>query len=234
MMSPNRRNIEQYGYQPDPLLARRLMAKLVDVLNRPQIKTNPPDPTRPGLRKELPRFSAMQLELRGLVTVWQHSGPNVEKLFRKLPELSHWSVRGRMYFRATTTGRAYLDWEPESDISGQDPSKVLAMEYFMELVANPYWEYLGGPCAGCDKYYLKNTKRQKVYCSRGCAKNTTAKDATKMRRRQEEKRKIALAKDLLSQCPPSADWKLWVSRKSHLTRWWLTRAMNQGKLSRPI
>ncbi len=227
------RKRKQFGYEPDPLVARRLMGTLVDILNKPMIKTYPPDPIRPGLRKEAPRFSAMQEELRKLVALWQDSGPNVEKLFRKFPQLGRWSVKGRMYFRPTATGRAYLDWEPESDITGEDSSKVLAMEYFLELISNPNWEFLGGPCDGCAKYYLKNTKRQKVYCSRKCAKNSTAKAATDIKRKQEEARKISLAKKLIAECSEPSNWKRWVAHKSDLTVWWLTRAVNDGRLRSP-
>lgn len=213
------------------MLAQQQIEEIVDRLNVPMIRISWRDDVT-SKRKEAHRFDPMQEELKSLVKAWQDSGPDLNELFASNPDVRNWQAGGRMSVSPTPGPRGYLDWHPESR---QDNSpKNQALELFMLLITNPNWESLGGPCARCKRYYLKRTKRQKVYCSGTCARKQTATTAMQTKRKKENSQKIALARNFIAKAPRSADWKRWVTRTSGITLRWLTRAINDGRLSVPF
>ena len=74
-----------------------------------------------------------------------------------------------------------------------------ALSEFMQLITNPLWWKLGGPCERCDDYYLKKRKGQKRFCSQRCGSATTATAATQKSRAQRQKNKIQLAQKAMDE-----------------------------------
>jgi hypothetical protein len=168
--------------------------------------------------------------------MWRESGPNLEKMLAGDPYLAM-RIRGwKTLFVPTRSGNAKLLWSPDLGERSPAPFKDLALSYFMKLLINPYWDMLGGPCYRCDNYYIKNTKRQKVYCSRGCATAATAIPATRKRRNAEHVKKLNKAEQAINLWAlrrRRKDWKEWVHDQTGLTVKWLTRAANLGDLIPP-
>lgn len=181
-------------------------------------------------------FSPMQEELRLLVEQWQSSGksgPNLRELLSQRPDLQHRCAKRLMTLWPTSSGRGHLEWQ---GLETYDPAER-AFELFFELISNPLWETLGGPCARCGRYYLKNTKRQKVYCSRTCGSGATARSAVQKKRIEEHKQKLRWARSEIKSWRSRKrriGWKRWISQRNpDLTVQWLTRAHNRGELSAP-
>ena len=169
---PRRQTIESFGYEPNPSLARAQIKSLLPGLNRTRITTALAARPNQDRTIRLPQ-SKKQRALRRLVEAWQASGPNLAKLFAQNPELELRTKHGATLFYPTKAGRGHLDWAP-SPVAGRHSPEREALEDFMTLIANPRWELLGGPCARCGDYFVKHTKRQKVYCSRTCSSAATA------------------------------------------------------------
>jgi hypothetical protein len=176
-------------------------------------------------------------ELLKLVETWQKSGPNLGKMLRDNKILAARVRHGRTLLAPTNTGKGHLLWLPTP--RGLDPHswKGLALAHFMDLIVNPRWHKLGGPCQRCDKFYVKKTSRQKKYCSRRCGSATTAVATTRLRRLEERSRKVHLAQDAANRwvkVRTRDSWKDWVSTQTKLTAKWLTRAANRGDLKTPM
>jgi hypothetical protein len=110
-----------------------------------------------------------------------------------------------------------------------------ALRWFIELLFNPACSRLAGPCPRCDKYYIRRSARNKVYCSRSCGTRATALAATKRRRNEEHARKLREAAEAIRKWEesPREDWKVFVVRRGHITARFLTRAVNKGELEPP-
>jgi hypothetical protein len=124
----------------------------------------------------------------------------------------------------------------------QDFDLDSARQIFVTLLINPQRERLcDKPCARCGRYFLKNTPRQTVYCSRNCGKDGTAAYATKRRLKAEHQDKLRVASEGARKWATARtreDWKRWVSkqaegRRKGLTPKFLTRAVNKGELTEP-
>jgi hypothetical protein len=110
-----------------------------------------------------------------------------------------------------------------------------AVQYFGALTVLE-WEKLGGPCARCQKYYIKRRASQKVYCSRNCGNATTATLRTAEQRDRERKENLRRAEKAIQQWKRSAKrtkWKDFVSKRTGLTSKWLTRAIGRNDLKAP-
>jgi hypothetical protein len=234
-----KRKPEPLGYEPGLISAVDQMQEMVSVLNKTRVGVALA--TAPGARRvQRLRFSEMQTELRRLVAAWTASGPDLVKMFSKDPELQRRANDGKMRFWPTPTGRGHLEWIPAPSDATASPHD-LAFYHFMTLIANPQWELLGGPCHRCREYYLKNTKRQKVYCSRTCGATETAIVAVRTGRQREHAKKISLAQEQIGKWRKAnlrlkrkrAGWKKWVADETKLTVKWLTRAVNKGELRAP-
>jgi hypothetical protein len=230
-----RKNIESFGYEPNPGLARAQIKSLVSGLNSTRITSAlaaRPNQERPI---RLP-ISKKQRELRRLVEAWQVSGPNLQKLFSRYPELERRTKFGETIFLATKSGRGYLEWAPNPVGEMRSSARREVLQDFMTLIANPRWELLGGPCARCGDYFVKHTKRQKVYCSRNCSSAGTAVPAMKRMRQVEQSRKTRSAQQCIvewGKAKRRLGWKEWVSIETGFTIRWITRAVNRGDLRPP-
>ena len=222
------------GYEPYPDLAKAQMFNLVHALNGPIHRISQ---TKGGSKQRVKlKPLASQQELRRLVQRWMDSGPDLIEMFTTEPELETRLSHGRTRFYPMHDGRGHLDWSPEISGTTLPPHEHEALQDFMILITSPLWKQLGGPCSRCKDYYLKKTKRQKVYCSRACALKTTAASAMRQRRQQEQGRKIRNAQSLIDEWSKNKRrlaWKDWVSNRTGYTVRWITRAVNNGELRPP-
>jgi hypothetical protein len=136
-------------------------------------------------------------------------------------------------------GVAQLAWFPRAAGHKNASQKDAALSRFIAFLVNPLAPTLGGPCERCGRFYIKNTKRQKTYCSRVCGTADTALTATQKRRQAGYSRKLMIAQRATEQWStkgsPRTSWKKWVTAhtKKEITQQWLTRAVNSGKLAAP-
>jgi hypothetical protein len=175
-------------------------------------------------------------ELRRLVANWQNSGPNLAQLLRDDPVLAERAKHGRTLLIPTNVGKGHLLWLSNPPRFNPISWKDTALTHFMGLIVNPRWDKLGGPCHRCDKYYVKQTSRQKKYCSRRCGSTSTAVDTARKRRAEELANKLLLAQSAANRWTTirtRRPWKEWVSAKTGITAKWLTRAVNRGDLQTP-
>lgn len=176
-------------------------------------------------------------ELRKLVETWQKSGPNLAKMLNDDKVLAARAKHGRTLLVATNTGKGHLHWLPNPKCFDPSSWKDQALAHFMDLIVNPQWHKLGGPCHRCGRFYVKKTSRQKAYCSRRCGLATTAVARTRKRREEEWALKLRLAQAAASDWPTARtgdSWKEWVSARTKITVKWLTRAVNRGDLKAPL
>ena len=142
------------------------------------------------------------------------------------------------HFIPTNGGTAQLAYltVPEF-LPGTKPLET-ALGHFIQFLLNPYNEKLAGPCKGCGNYYVKKTERKKtVYCSERCGHRLTSRLANKKRRDRDHKRRIELAKRWAAKWSneKTADsWKEWVSKKTGITKHWLTRAVRKKDIKEPV
>ena len=224
-----------FGYEPDPILAKQQMVELVHALNRTRIATH--EVTRPDEERLVRlRPSEMQIELYRLITLWKKSGPNLRKMFRKNPELAERAGAGSTVFYTLPYGRGYLDWFPIANERAASSPQDQALRYFMTLITNPQWEMLGGPCRRCKDFFLKKTRRRRIYCSRKCGSRITAVQAVKRHRQQEHAKKIQRARNAKEEWGKRRrrlSWKEWVSNATGYSVKWITRAVTSGELRQP-
>lgn len=224
-------NLLRLGYEPDRVLAKLLIKELVRTLNGPKIEVGSNTKRRVHVD-----FSETEKELRRLVKSWMASGPNLNKMFKQEPELGLRTKQVQASFWPTPSGRGYLDGLVVSSETKPSSPKDDALREFMTLITNPYWEILGGPCARCKDYYVKKTKRQKIYCSRTCSSRATAIPAVRQKRKQEQDEKIRCAQKYIVEWGNKkrrSEWKRWVSVETGYSIQWLSRAINNGHLQEP-
>jgi hypothetical protein len=226
---------KQLGYEPDPILAEHQISDLVRALNRTQITTH--EVKRPNDRRTIRlNPSEMQIELRRLIDLWISSGPNVRKMFRREPALDIRVQQGKTIFYPLPGGRGYLEWIPIPAKATTLAPQNQALEYFMTLITNPLWEMLGGPCPCCEDFYLKKTKRRRVYCSRRCSSTATAVPSVSRKRQMVQADRIRCAQDAISEwskAKRSHPWKDWVSSRTGYNVKWITRAVTKRGLRPP-
>jgi hypothetical protein len=181
-----------------------------------------------------------QQELRRLIAEWNRSGPNLLTLFKENPELQASCTAGTTLLIPNRDGVAQLAWFPGPAGHKNGSQKDVALTRFIHFLVNPLAPTLGGPCERCGRFYIKNTKRQKIYCSRQCGTANTALTATQKRRQAGYSRKLIIAQRAIEQWSQKGScrtsWKKWVSAhtKKEITQQWLTRAVNSGKLAAPV
>lgn len=176
-------------------------------------------------------------EVRRLVETWQKSGPNLDKMLNDNPGLAAIVRHGRTRLLPTFTGKGHLLWMPDPPKFKAGSWKGEALAHFMDLIVNPLWHKLGGPCQRCGKYYVKKTSRQMKYCSRRCGFGKTAIETTRKRRQEERARKLRQAQEAANAWVTFRTrlrWKEWVSNQTKITVKWLTRAVNRGDLRAPV
>jgi hypothetical protein len=164
---------------------------------------------------------ALRDELRALVKAWFASGPNLQRMMHTNSGLwrdmqQAWGVA----WSPTRTGKAYFALFRRSPITPRENAVAL----FALLTLNPDWSYLGGPCGRCGRYYVKQRRSQKVYCSRLCGNAATAMLRTAEQRKAQHRQDIQRAKKALHAWKPGdGDWKKFVSKRTGLSLNFLTR-----------
>ncbi|MGB8031457.1 MAG: hypothetical protein WCF30_17535 [Terracidiphilus sp.] len=175
--------------------------------------------------------------LRALVEEWRSSGPNTEVMKQENPSLWEKIEHVTITIKPTSTGAAKI--EPVGiprENQGLTDAESLLYAFFLMLIMNPLWERLGGPCARCNNFYIKKTKRQKAYCSKRCGKLSTSVDCNRKRRHAQHLEKVERAKRFIVKWQAfgsKGDWKMWVSSKAGITSNWLTRSLNAREISDP-
>lgn len=136
----------------------------------------------------------------------------------------------------TESGGAMLAFSPSTYDSGLPRVEAAALHFFMNFLIDPRWDRLGGPCARCDCYYIKNIVRQNKYCSPECRRNSTATAATRKALDRQKKEKLECAEEaikLWQRGLRQQRWKEVVAQHCGVTPGFLTRAVNQQRLSEP-
>ena len=177
----------------------------------------------------------LRAETRRLVRAWQDSGPNLVELFRSDKELAVRCAQGQIALHPTRTGRAFLVWRAIPDEEQIKSMKNVALLHFIQLIAHPDWQSIGGPCKRCDKYYLSESRHKRVYCSAKCRATASAVRSTRHKRLEERDAKLARAKAKLDHWRPATrmSWKRWVSQETRLSLSFLTLAERRGELVPP-
>jgi hypothetical protein len=213
------------------------LTALVVSLNLDRADHVPPGPEREAILTKW-KNSEFRLELRRLVKEWRDSGPNLDKLFQEKPDLAR-RCRGTTIVLPSQGGAGRLVWNPDLGLKPLT-EKESALFQFMTLIINPEWKMLGGPCPRCEKYFIKKTNRQiAVYCSRTCATATTALAATRRKREEDRKAKLAIARRSIETWRKlrgrKSPWKEWVVSRhpGEMSLNWLTRAVKSGELQPP-
>ncbi len=188
-------------------------------------------------------FAVRRELIRDYVHTWFEVRPNFSGWIAKNPQQANaiTAAAGSTYQRIISTSDDGAILVPERRARKNDTplakARYDAARLFMDLVASTLHSDVD-KCRACNRYYLRRSAHPQVYCSSRCARATTAKKATNERREREAAEKLHLAireRDLWeSKQPKERNWKKWIaSRNPELTSNWLTRAVNQGKLSPP-
>jgi hypothetical protein len=182
-------------------------------------------------------ISEFRMELRRIIGDWDKADRNLFKLYERRPDLRLRFSEGHTILVPTLAGKAQLAWFAYPKGLKTASTADAAMMRFTELLVNPLSEMLGGPCPRCDLYYIKHSKRQKVYCERRCGAATTAVSAARSKREADHAEKLQTAQRAMTKWGSirrrNEGWKLWVSRSTGYTLTWLTRAVNRGELLVP-
>jgi hypothetical protein len=196
-----------------------------------------PVPLQGGWGKARVDYRQTQSYLRKFVQAWFDSGPNVSKLFASNPDLERASRNIGAHVVATKTAQAKLLFTAASqNISPADP-QFTALGLFLNFLLNPFNERLGGPCAYCEKYFVKKTRRKTaIYCSQPYAKRFTSRLANQNRRKTDYKDQLRIVGQAISdwqRARTRLPWKGWVSQKTHVSKNWITRAVKKGEIGEP-
>jgi len=167
---------------------------------------------------------------------WQLSGPNLVRFSVENRESwaqvnEYWKTIPFQLVGAPTGGGAFF-W---NDHPSRDPHRE-ALRFFINLLMNPEYDKLAGPCERCGRYYIRKTVRNKSYCSRSCGTQATALAATKKKRAEAHARKLRTTRELISRYEAirtKVPWKLWVSLRGEISPRFLIRAVNRGELTAP-
>jgi hypothetical protein len=120
-------------------------------------------------------------KLRSLVDRWFDSGPDLQKMLIEDPELHRQLNNGRCHVVPTGTGGRLLAL-PAGAGQGPLSGDQAALTLFTTLVTHPLASRLGNRCEKCGQYYLKNSMRQKLYCSSRCARSRSALSSARKQR----------------------------------------------------
>ena len=186
------------------------------------------------LQRETPKH------LRYFVEMWERSGRSLERMWRdhyvdclfiskcydKRPIQLVFGDSNRVGFIHT-----FLDHQCSTP--GEE-----AARFFLTLIWNSQNEKLAGPCARCDRYFIRQTAGNTKYCSRLCGASATAVAAT-LKKRAEERadklRRAVTAAERWLTARTKCDWKRWISREHpDITPNFLTRAVKKGELKAPV
>jgi hypothetical protein len=191
-----------------------------------------------GLNEAEPRLPEQQRFLRELVGKWNSCDRSYESLLKREPAVAailnrtQWTTR---LFPAPTGG-ASLWVAPSLRQPEPEPGRDFALQLFVNFLTHRSCQRLGGPCPRCGRYYIRRTVRQRVYCSRKCAKDTTAVAATTKRLQAKKAADLQCAANAVAEWETTRrrqDWKRFVKARCRLSFHFLTRAVNEGTLQPP-
>jgi hypothetical protein len=183
----------------------------------------------------LKRFERIEREVGAPVPVLLKmklpaGAPNLREIEKNLDVTLGPAGSGAYYTINYSPGRKWTAWD-------------FAYQEFIRIVTNPERERFGGPCPRCQKYFVRQTAKPSIYCSRRCASQDTAIKRTNEVRREHHEQKLRVAREaitewekLLRQGRMRKPWKEWVAeydRDAEITTKFLTRAVNQGELHAP-
>lgn len=217
---------------PDLEDARASLDWLVRQLNPLQVRFRVGQGERQ--QRTLP-LDEMQVQFRRLVTEWQECNWSLLKMFRRNQPLSGAADCVQVSIYPKNAGGASLRWAMRNDPTATPKQK--AMGYFLEFVTNPLWRSLAGPCKECEQYFVRESARNRGYCSKKCSSRQTARTAGRQRIERERIRKIRIAEVRLARWSDGSrreDWKRFVARDPELTVRWITTAVTRGDLSPPL
>ena len=211
-------------------------------------------PTRDNLEhiiQALNSEGATGARLRELITAWEKSGPNLQKMMYADQRLGRTLRQAcRVGYRPTATGKADLELlidplafeigyheairkhfhrrPPEEGLAAMRAEQE-AIRLFVSLTLHPDCEKVAGPCARCQSYYIRKRTKQKC-CTRTCGNviRNTARNRDKRKKAHDASLKKARIAMLKYRNHP--DWKQKASRAAGRTVKWVTRAVNNGEL----
>ncbi len=181
--------------------------------------------------------------LRRLIERWKASGPKLDKMMQGDLGLFHNVQQAcTAVWTPAADGRAYFVLSPDhlsEGVSGQLPptAEARAFLWFQFLTLNPQCNEIGGPCARCGNYFVKN--RKKVYCSKRCGYAATAVARTRARLEAEHKEKMKRAEAVIKKwnnlrSRSNLDWKQWLQIKApDISPKFITRWVNKFELPQP-
>lgn len=178
--------------------------------------------------------------LRHFVEIWKRSGRNLKRMWR---DYYTECLYINEYYKAQPIQLAWTDsnWAGIThtflDHQGNTRDEEAA-RFFLTLIWNSQNEKLGGPCARCDKYFIRRTAGNTKYCSRSCGLRATAIAATLRKRAEEHADKLRRARKAAEswrKARTKLDWKQSVSKQEpDITPNFLTRAVKKGELKAPV
>lgn len=181
------------------------------------------------------QLRADQLEVRRLVQAWFRSGPNVKELFKSESVLAHEAMNIRVALIPGTYGAKLAILDIGTNDDPRDPLSN-AIGIFVQFLLNQENKKLGGPCRHCQKYFVKQSDRKRIYCSDICGHKNTGVDANRRRRTEERKRRLERAlrsKARWEKAKTTVPWKVWVSRDPLISMHFLTKAVRNGEIQEP-
>jgi|SRR5581483_702992 len=196
------------------------VTSLLPTVNWPEIPGSKPDPA--------------QRILRRLFDQWFIARTDPAAMKELLEELNKYQGDWQRRLIAQSDGGISEEITFPSDAN---QAEILLVWQFVEVIKGRYAKDIL-KCPQCGLVFLNSSgHRNKVYCSAKCAQYKTAIEATNARRQREQERKIEIARrlfDRIDEKPAGKDWKEWIVRKagkkSGITLWWLTRAINSKLL----
>jgi hypothetical protein len=197
---------------------------------------------------------ALRDQLCGLIQIWEDSGPNLQVMMARNPLLDARLRRSwQVGYRPQASGRAHLELIEGAPLSYTEMMSLYsrrapeegqaafraerdALLLFAQLTLNPQWKYFGGPCARCQRYYVKGRISQNKYCGPRCGSLATAQKSTNKSLAEARAKKVARANTLVRRWKTARtrqDWKIWIQnqtarRKLKITKKWLTIAVKEN------
>jgi hypothetical protein len=157
---------------------------------------------------------------------WIGQTPEAERLVREM------TPRGVQSREERIPGGAYWSKSPTGD-NFRDKAAYFAG---LLLTNQMRGKLSDSPCLRelCGKWFIKRRSTQKQ-CSTRCLTIVTNVARTKKQRQKEHEEKLKLAQSATQLWKPTSrvEWKRFVSKKTHLSLKWITRAVNREQLELP-
>jgi hypothetical protein len=103
--------------------------------------------------------------------------------------------------------------------------RTLAVSHLQKLVSPRIWR-----CAGCGKFFIAKDRRYRKYCVSTCGSKAEALKHVPLGRAARKAANLKRARDAQKLCPSDQNWKVFVARKTGLSKNFLTYAVRSGEL----